>query len=109
MQVRVLHFHIVGIADPVLARQVLRCKQLDKVRFLYRQLDKVCSCLETSPACGAASERALTRQRLRAQFLGGKNLLTGGTSAHWAAVRKGIAPAFSIANMRCLCMLPNNA
>ena len=47
-------------------------------------------------------------QGLHAQFLGGKNLLTGHTSAHWAAVRKGVAPAFSIANMRCLQHDPNS-
>ena len=34
------------------------------------------------------------------QFLAGSNLLTGRTDSHWAAVRKGIAPAFSIAKMR---------
>lgn len=35
------------------------------------------------------------------QFLAGPNLLTGNTNEHWQAVRKGIAPAFSVANMRC--------
>ena len=34
------------------------------------------------------------------QFLGGTNLLTGHTDAHWRAVRKGVAPAFSACNMR---------
>ena len=35
-----------------------------------------------------------------AQFLGGANLLTGHTDAHWRAVRKGIVPAFSAGNVR---------
>lgn len=35
------------------------------------------------------------------QFLAGPNLLTGNTDEHWRAVRKGVAPAFSAANMRC--------
>ena len=41
------------------------------------------------------------RQAVRAQFLAGPNLLTGNTDEHWRAVRKGVAPAFSAANMRC--------
>jgi len=32
--------------------------------------------------------------------LAGPNLLTGNTDEHWRAVRKGVAPAFSAANMR---------
>ena len=38
---------------------------------------------------------------VRMQFLAGPNLLTGNTDEHWRAVRKGVAPAFSAANMRC--------
>ena len=34
------------------------------------------------------------------QFLGGINLLTGSTDAHWKAVRKGVAPAFSAGCMK---------
>ena len=34
------------------------------------------------------------------QFLGGENMLTGHTDAHWRAVRKAVAPAFSAGNMR---------
>ena len=34
------------------------------------------------------------------QFLGGINLLTGPTDAHWKAVRKGVAPAFSAGCMK---------
>ena len=34
------------------------------------------------------------------QFLGGENMLTGHTNAHWRAVRKAVAPAFSAGNMR---------
>ena len=37
---------------------------------------------------------------MHAQFLGGANLLTGHTDAHWRAVRKGIVPAFSTGNVR---------
>jgi cytochrome P450 len=34
------------------------------------------------------------------EFLGGANLLTGHTDGHWKALRKGVAPAFSVANMK---------
>jgi cytochrome P450 len=34
------------------------------------------------------------------EFLGGTNLLTGHTDAHWKAVRKGVAPAFSAGCMK---------
>ena len=37
--------YVVGITDPVLARQVLRCKHLDKTRMTYAFLDKVLSCM----------------------------------------------------------------
>ena len=37
---------------------------------------------------------------MHAQFLGGANLLTGHTDAHWRAVRKGSVPAFSTSNVR---------
>ena len=62
------------ITDPELAREVLHSPHLDKFRYLYSFLDP---------------------------FLGGTNLLTGHTDAHWKAVRKGVAPAFSAGNMRC--------
>ena len=62
------------ITDPELARELLHSPHLDKFRYLYSFLDP---------------------------FLGGTNLLTGPTDAHWKAVRKGVAPAFSAGNMRC--------
>ena len=68
-----LHYHGIVITDPTLARYVLRSKYLDKFRFIYSFLD---------------------------EFLGGPNLLTGHTDAHWKALRKGVAPAFSVANMK---------
>ena len=34
------------------------------------------------------------------QFLGGVNVLTGPSDAHWRAVRKGVSPAFSAVRMR---------
>ncbi|KAK9832543.1 hypothetical protein WJX81_007874 [Elliptochloris bilobata] len=72
-KVRFLFYHAIVITDPLLARYVLRSKLLDKFRFLYSFLDP---------------------------FLAGPNLLTGNTDEHWRAVRKGVAPAFSAANMR---------
>ncbi|EIE21561.1 cytochrome P450 [Coccomyxa subellipsoidea C-169] len=63
----------VVVTDPTLAHELLRCKLLDKFRFQYSFLDP---------------------------FLSGTNLLTGHTDEHWRAVRKGIAPAFSTANVR---------
>ncbi|KAK9827618.1 hypothetical protein WJX81_006830 [Elliptochloris bilobata] len=72
-RVRLLWFHAVVITDPELAREVLHSPHLDKLRYLYSFLDP---------------------------FLGGTNLLTGHTDAHWKAVRKGVAPAFSAGNMR---------
>ena len=68
-----LHYHGIVITDPTLARYVLRSKYLDKFRFIYSFLD---------------------------EFLGGPNLLTGHTDAHWKALRKGVAPAFSVSNMK---------
>ena len=67
------------ITDPELAREVLHSPHLDKFRYLYSFLDP---------------------------FLGGTNLLTGHTDAHWKAVRKGVAPAFSAGNMRCARRVP---
>ena len=49
------------------------------------------------PQCTATSE-SLSVGPL--QFLGGENMLTGHTDAHWRAVRKAVAPAFSAGNMR---------
>ena len=63
------------ITDPELAREVLHSPHLDKVRYMYSFLDP---------------------------FMGGLSLLTGPTDAHWKAVRKGVAPAFSAGNMRCV-------
>ena len=63
------------ITDPELAREVLHSPHLDKIRYMYSFLDP---------------------------FLGGLSLLTGPTDAHWKAVRKGVAPAFSAGNMRCV-------
>eukprot|EP00884_Botryococcus_braunii_P007185 jgi/Botrbrau1/16468/Bobra.0142s0062.1 len=70
---RIFHYHVIAITDPLLARHVLRSKYLDKFRFMYSFLD---------------------------EFTGGTNLLTGHTDAHWKTVRKGVAPAFSVANMK---------
>jgi cytochrome P450 len=61
------------VTDPILARACLRSKHLDKFRFQYSFLD---------------------------EFLGGVNLLTGPTNDHWKALRKGVAPAFSVTNMK---------
>ena len=33
---------------------------------------------------------------------GHSSLLTASTNAHWQAVRKAVAPAFSTANIRCI-------
>lgn len=70
---RVMHYQGVIVTDPILARAVLRSPHLDKFRFQYSFLD---------------------------EFLGGVNLLTGPTNAHWKALRKGVAPAFSVTNMK---------
>ncbi|KAK9803216.1 hypothetical protein WJX73_004613 [Symbiochloris irregularis] len=76
VRVRFLLFHAVIVTDPVLATHITRSKIMDKFRFLYHRLDP---------------------------FLGGPNLLTGPSDAHWRLVRKGISPAFSAGRMRDAC------
>ena len=106
------------ITDPALATHVCRSKLLDKFRFQYHFMDEVrrgfLESFEVPPLFfGFAEQGESERKNLRPfpsknhnktttsyQFLGGLNVLTGPTNAHWKAVRKGVAPAFSAGCMK---------
>lgn len=114
------------ITDPALATHVCRSKLLDKFRFQYHFMDEVrreedvCffSLFEPSKRRRPAKKPTHTQKthppsffsfplknnasfyNPTTQFLGGLNVLTGPTNAHWKAVRKGVAPAFSAGCMK---------
>ncbi|CAL8472236.1 g11778 [Coccomyxa elongata] len=72
-RVRFMCYHAMVVTDPHLARELLRCRQLDKFSYQYMQL------------------RA---------FLIGPNLLSSRTDARYLNIRKGVCPAFNSGSLR---------
>ncbi|KAK9820314.1 hypothetical protein WJX72_008814 [[Myrmecia] bisecta] len=73
---RILWYHMLCVTDPVLVTEAYHSKDLDKNRRGLTTIDAM------------LSQKAYP------------SLVTSATDAHWKAVRKGVAPAFSPHNLR---------